>query len=55
MGPTLQQQFANAKAAYDDARARHKPSHELHRRMCMLRKRILDAEKRAERKLEKSK
>jgi hypothetical protein len=53
MGPTLQQQFANAKSAYEDAKARHKPTREFRRRMCSLKARIIAMEAKAERKVRK--
>lgn len=55
MGPTLQQQFANAKAAYEDAKRRHKPVRQFRHRMCMLKARIMAAEVKAERKEARSK
>lgn len=50
MGPTLQQQFANARSAYLEAKARHKPTRQLRKRMCDLKTRLLKAESKADRK-----
>lgn len=50
MGPTLQQQLANAQSAYLDAKRRKKRTREFHRRMTLLHARLMAAETRSKRK-----